>query len=233
MEAHQEGNTWKPQPSRKRKKVGKRTGISTSRNTTDMIKIGHVNAQSIKNKFLFIVNFLHENRYDILRLTESFFKDQHSLPSIPGYISYRINANGTNKRGIIIFVSTKLKSWELKVNNISDNTEILSFKIQLDFLKSIQVTCIFRHPNYKKNILNNDIKNIEIHIASLMEKDNEFIIVGDFNLRDNTSQELIAFSEAHKIKQIVNVPTRNNQILDLIFVRDHSKVLNCKVFNAL
>ncbi len=136
------------------------------------------------------------------------------------------------QRGILIFISDKLKYWDLKLLCTSQNTEMATIKIQFEFLKSISIVCIYRHPNYLKKVLDQDISNMKAIISKLLETDNDFLILGDFNFRNQTANPLINYCTALNIEQIIKVPTRKNQILDFIFVRKVNKVIDTHVFDA-
>ena len=80
--------------------------------------------------------------------------------------------------------------------------------------------------------MDRDISNLQAIINDLMVVENDFIITGYFNHKNNTVNPLLCFCKAIGITQIINVPTRQSNILDLIFVKDYTKVTNTKVFEA-
>lgn len=60
----------------------------------------------------------------------------------------------------------------------------------------------------------------------------DFIICEDFNLRDKYLVPGITYSDALKIKQLINVHARNESVLDLIFVNNESKVISACARNV-
>lgn len=61
-----------------------------------------------------------------------------------------------------------------------------------------------------------------------MSTTNEFICLGDFNLRNKFIDQIHEFCKTHSIKQLIKTPTRENNILDLIFMRERTNVSNVK-----
>jgi len=59
-------------------------------------------------------------------------------------------------------------------------------------------------------------------INDLMTRKNNFIILGDFNLKASYVQPIYDFTRPYNIVQLIDIPTRGNNILDLIFVKIQS-----------
>lgn len=149
-----------------------------------------------------------------------------------GYQTFRKDLNSTKERGIVILIANHLKFWELKCFEPSANSELAIIKIQHNFLKSMTIACLYRHPNYKKDVLNDDNDKICDIFTKLKNESSDFVVLGDFNLKDNYINPLLSHCKSMNIEQVVNIPTRQNKLLDLIFVKNHDNVIKTKVYDA-
>lgn len=111
-------------------------------------------------------------------MTESGLKPTHNIPNVPGYFTYRFDKKRREDCGIICFVSEKYKSWNLKIDfdSMESTTEIGVIKIQHEFMKSITIVCVYRHPRYIKSHLSTDISFITEVISKLKSNNNEMIL---------------------------------------------------------
>lgn len=186
------------------------------------------------NKRVELGDILSQHNYDILCLTEACTKNKHTILPFKNYQIFRHDILSKGERGTVILVNDNLKVKEFHCNlQKPSNIEIQSIIVQLNFQKSIIISCIYRHPQYSKKILHNDYEFINNWLEYLHRLPYNFILTGDFNLKDNYSTPIIDFAESHDIKQLVKVPTREKNILDLIFVKHAHSILhhnNIKTF---
>ena len=98
--------------------------------------------------------------------------------------------------------------------------------------------CIYRSPSLSRE--KTTLIFQEINIAATRYKN--VCIMGDFNYRnidwvnyisDNESEELIRFVNENFLKQLVNVPTRENSVLDIILTNRDNLVSNLDVGGKL
>lgn len=87
---------------------------------------------------------------------------------------------------------------------------------------------MYRHPDYRKHILQNDYKFIKTVFKRILASKNDFICLGDFNLRNQYVDQIMDFCKVHSIKQFIDCPTRAKNILDLIFVKEQTNVSHVK-----
>lgn len=59
-----------------------------------------------------------------------------------------------------------------------------------------------------------------------------FYVLGDFNLRDQYIRLLLTTLKRMNLNQLIDVPTRNDKLLDLIIVNDFSKIMFLNVYDA-
>ncbi|CAL8143432.1 unnamed protein product [Orchesella dallaii] len=145
---------------------------------------------------------------------------------------YRKDAKCSKERGIVILVANHLKYWKFDLETCTNNTEIAVIKIQYKYMKSIIIGCVYRHPNYRMNVLQSDIDMLGNLFTKMNNSGNEFLILGDFNLKDNYINPLLSYCDILDIKQIVNVPTRADKLLDLIFVKVYDNISNTNIYDA-
>jgi hypothetical protein len=75
---------------------------------------------------------------------------------------------------------------------------------------------VYRHPDYSKLTLRRDNATLHNVFLFLKETGLKFIVLGDFNLRDNYILPLLSSLHSLDLRQIVDEPTRQNNLLDLI-----------------
>lgn len=117
----------------------------------------------------------------------------------------------------------------LKTN---DNIESLSLKLQHDFNKAFIVTCVYRHPKYVKKQLNDDYKNLQNIFLTLKRESINMVCLGDFNLRGKFIDPLMKILNVLSLQQIIDVPTRQLNILDLIIVNNDKCVVSKNVYES-
>lgn len=174
------------------------------------------------------------NNFDFLCISESRLKTHHNMRKIPGYDLYRKDAKfNSSERGVAIYVRSIYKVKIMReLNYKSNNVEYLSLTVQLNYNKSFIVSCVYRHPNYSKAVLDSDYLFFEEYFTELSQHQKIFYVLGDFNLRDNKSvKPFNQILQNLSLKQIIDVPTRGDNILDFIVINDPSTVISKNVSN--
>ncbi len=134
-------------------------------------------------------------------------------------------------RGTGIFVHKSISTKVIDFKNDNDNIEIQILKIQINKNKSMIVCCIYRHPNYKSDTLKNDHDFFHDLFNYLTSLKLTFYVLGDFNLKNKFIKPLVSYTESLGIKQLITVPTRLNNVLDLIFTNENRDI-QTKVFDG-
>jgi hypothetical protein len=121
-------------------------------------------------------------------------------------------------RGVAILYKSHIKANVLHIplEDISLNIEFVAAKFQVGFNRSFIVVCVYRHPDYSKNTLKKDQDSLERIFDFLKQTCLNFYVLGDFNLRQSYLAPLIRTLTSLNLNQIVEKPTRNNNLLDLI-----------------
>ena len=182
------------------------------------------NARSLRNKIDELRCLIKTEAVDVIAVTETFIDttniDLLSEYHIDGFKLF--NKDRVNRRGggVALYVATWLHPVDCSPNN--SNVEHACVKIVVDKIK-INISVTYRPPgqNLEKD---NEMYNV---LRQSLRCD-ESIILGDFNLPHinwltNTgveaeSHRMLEFLEDNFLSQLVNQPTRENNILDLIIV---------------
>lgn len=179
----------------------------------------------MRNKHIELVSMLNRNQYDILCLTESMTKPLHIIPFIPGYKIVRKDIVDKGQRGTCILVRDDIKIYNTNYTFPDNhNIELQIIKVQLKYNKCLIIANVYRHPDYSKNTLQKDYKFLKTLFKTLLSTKNDFVCLGDFNLKNKFIAQIDEFCVIHQIKQLIKSPTRENNILDLIFVKETSKI---------
>lgn len=148
-----------------------------------------------------------------------------------------MDATSSKDRGVAIFIKNNLsaKITEIpEIRLISNNIELICVKVQYKKLKSFLICSVYRHPNYTSNILQDDYEALEELCAKLCSYNLTFFLFGDFNLRDKKSIfPLNTILKTKNLTQIIDIPTRANNLLDLIITNNVNIIVHKDVLNPL
>ena len=169
---------------------------------------------------------------DIMMLTESWIntRDKHQIPevSLYGYTVFEKCLTHRNGGGLLLYATNYMKV--VKINKINaDAYDTLYVRITE---KKRNISSSYYTENY--TISYNEIKSVII--------DKNTVICGDFNnpsvnlsslTADSEGIRLLELKEEAFLYQIVQTPTRRNNILDLIFTNDSNIIYTCEVSEPL
>ena len=167
------------------------------------------------------------SRYDIIALTETHLdnsiSDSEMLPT--DYLVFRRDrkSNGRHGGGVLIAVRNHIKA--IPRESLQSESEFIFIDILLSNNRKITFGVFYRPPN-------NDTKPLEDLQTALQEiaLRNDLLIVGDFNLSafdwentcalNNSANYTLLLDIVHDnfLTQLVNSPTREKNILDLVLV---------------
>jgi len=187
---------------------------------SNIVRIAHINAQSVMNKYYEIKYLLFTLELDILCITETCTKPELAFISYDGYDILKIDS-GTKKRGIMIIYRKDFKVYKIDILHLNQpcNIEAMMIKCQVGYNKSFLVNCVYRHPVYQKATLKLDYEYFDKIFGYLNETKLRFFLVGDFNLRDNYANKLNNSIKNFGMCQLVSEPTRGDKILDLLICK--------------
>lgn len=172
---------------------------------------------------------VQEEKYEMVAITETWLHQQieNAEINIPGYKIYRKDRNGEHKErggGLILYVKENLKT-KLIEDSDDKQTEALWITIEDNKQTNIQIGLFYKRPLATQQEKDSIFKSLRRHSTN-----NNCIILGDFNYpginwttvnsQSQDDQEFIKVIEDLYLTQQVQEPTRENNILDLIFTTD-------------
>ena len=200
-----------------------------------------INARSILNKIDELRMLVVEMKPEIVGITESWCYNEilDSELELQGYRLYREDRKDTFKGrggGVLLYISDRISSVEL--DNISGgNGYNLKFcRIQGGSKKSMTVGIVYKSPN----ITEQNEKNM-IEILGRI-KDKYIVYMGDFNYPNINWESLNARGKDYDflkmtqdkfLTQHVDFPTRDKNILDLVFSTEKNMVENVEIIGKL
>lgn len=146
------------------------------------LKIGHMNINSIRNKFEDVVVLLSECPLDLVAFTESKLdsdRDHSVMFSIDGYDTFRFDREYNKGGGIIIYFKSQLNC-ELIEHSIivGENSELCIIKLNLTRAKPLLICCVYSHPSVPKTKVVDLFRSLNCFLCS---QSLEYFIMGDFN----------------------------------------------------
>ena len=199
-----------------------------------------VNFQSIRNKVPETQVLIEDADPDIIVGTETWLNSEiFSSEVLPSNYNVFRRDRKDSYGGILIAVKTDLVC--TPVYNSKDY-ELLAAKLKISKTKSVLIAALYRPPNCTAEI---DARNTVEELTKLRTDHPkcDFWIAGDFNLPDVNwkslsttshqnpqcmSQEYINIPSHCGVEQIVNMPTRGENILDLFFTSHPGLIDKCK-----
>ena len=199
---------------------------ATSRQT---IHAGVLNVRSARHKAALIHDVIHDNRLDVLCLTETWIPadapDAIKLDCAPpGYaVLHRHRGSSTDRRGggVALIHRDSIKATSVDVGDFTE-FESLSVKLVGRQSRSVVVVCVYRPPGPVSSTFIDQLSDLFDQLVLL---DCKFVVVGDFNVPgDNVEQlnsHVVDLFNLYNLHQHVSVPTHvSGNVLDLILSQD-------------
>ncbi|KAK4823680.1 hypothetical protein QYF61_005651 [Mycteria americana] len=206
--------------------------------TTAQLKCLYTNARSMGNKQKKLEAIVHQENYDMVAITETWWDNSHNWSvAMDGYKLFRRDRRGRRGGGVALYIRESLDSLEL--NDCDDRVECLWVRIRGKANKAdIVVGVCYRPPNQ-------DEETDELFYKQLGEASRSLalVLVGDFNLPDvcwkyNTaerkqSRRFLERVADNFLTQLVSEPTREDAPLDLLFMNREGLVSHVMVGGCL
>ena len=165
--------------------------------------MGHININSLRNKFDFLKEIICDN-IDILLVSETKLDSSfpHAQFQIDGYSKpYRLDRNGKGG-GMMLYVRNDIPSKCLSKSVTINNKEYLIIEINLRKRKWLLICNYNPHKHFIKEHLDHLSKEIDYFISNY----DNIIIIGDFNYEP--SEDLMKnFCQSHNLRSLLNEPT--------------------------
>ena len=202
-------------------------------NNADRVIIGHLNINSLRNKFEMLRETV-QDKLDILLISETkgdplFRSSQFAIEE--GFSSpFRLDRNSSGG-GIMLFVREELPSKPLSKYKQNSSVENIFIEKKLRSKKWL-LSCSY-NPNL--TLLNNHIQNISKGLDFYSSKYGNFIVLGDFNA--DTSNTTISEFCATNLKILIKEPTcfkilENPTCIDLVLTNRLKCFQNSNVFET-
>ena len=208
------------------------------------LRILNINCQSLINKKEEFDALLDSTHCDIIFGTESWLhndiRDNEVFP--PGYVFYRKDRNQGRGGGVFIGISDNIIS--SRVQDFETNCEILWVKIDTATSKSLYVAAYYK-PSAS------DLPSLEDNLAESLARlpqGNDIWFAGDMNLpgidwktlnikpscpTPGQHNQFIDILADNGLTQIVEIPTRCDNVLDLIAVNNPTLVSRIEVLPGI
>ena len=203
-----------------------------AKRTQKNLRVLVVNFQSVKNKRNDLQVMIESSHPDIILGTETWLSDKVNtseiFPPELGYDVIRRDRKGDTHGGVLIAAKNTLSLNHLLT---SKDSELISGTINISQRKKAILTCLYRPPS-RQDQHTTDCAIQDISQLRRKHKNDTFILRGDFNLPDidwdnytikgtQTSRDIndsfLRMSADLNLQQVVNIPTRGDNILDLLF----------------
>ena len=159
-----------------------------SADNCDFELLAHLNVRSLANKVADLQNWLSNNPYDLLGLSETWLTEEHSdsLLSIKGY-KFERRDRGTHGGGVGCFISKNI-SYVRRSDLESAALEIMWLELKRTNSSSLFIGNLYRKPDNQSDFFENLEQNL-IFISGvggrvglkLYTVTNNVILLGDFN----------------------------------------------------
>ena len=202
------------------------------------VHIAHLNLQSFRNKLDFVKTHITLCGFDIFTFSESWLDERfsNSMLYINGYNLIRLDRSWSDmglavpKRGGGVGMYIK-DTYSFSINSYSDHNiscsymECLWVEIIRPKAKNMVICSVYRPPN--GNVVSFCDRLIDITNDISTNDNKEIFILGDFNINysNKTSEDMRSlhdFELLTNLKQLISNPTRQNNIIDLVFTNSMS-----------
>ena len=209
-----------------RKNFIKKTTINLSKNSNN-IKFMTLNCRSIRKKTSELKAILIDSKIDIVLLQETWLSTGDSSIHMEfkeiGYKVSKLERISKKGGGLATLInSSKCSKIQNHYQYKYDSFENLVCCVTIGKVKLL-VANLYRSPSLSKSDF---ITQFEEYVNKLLEHDKLLFLFGDFNIdmsqKDNYTKKFINILKINGLTQIIDYPTRENSILDLIITQTHS-----------
>ena len=200
-----------------------------------------INARSIVNKLAELTTFVGMHQPDLILITETWLNDDitDAEIKIPGYQLFRRDRKQKNGGGCLIYSKNYIRMSEENelTTEIEPNIQIIWVKIQIPENEFLLGVC-YNSPRST----NEDIEKMNQSISLACKTDKNVVLCGDFNfpainwntLQSNMRGERFLQTTLNGfLRQHIEHPTRENNILDLVFASEGKTIDGIDVTSPL
>ena len=177
---------------------------------SEQFKLGFTNIRSLKNKYSSVHHFLCAKKVDIFGISETWLREDETTSFLSevtphGFNLFHKPRAGRRGGGVCFFVDKEIKTIDITPERTFNTFEQITLKVHLPRC-SLNIACIYRPPG-TDSIFLTEFSDYLSHLCSLRE---EFIIVGDINIDQNTHSLACRYNtvlEDFQLKQHVDFLT--------------------------
>lgn len=197
------------------------------------LKVIYLNATSICNKLTELTELLHSDKPDIICITETWLREDTKPAIFNNYTIFRQDRSDRIGGGVLIAIKTCFHVAIVENGQYDDSIcECIFADVNLGN-GVLRCGVVYRPPNASYDV---SCALFE-HVQQNLESVNDYIMLGDFNLPDinwsdysvtssSIAAQLLTMCGRISAQQLVNFPTHESNILDLVFVSDENMVLS-------
>lgn len=186
--------------------------------------------RSVKNKIHQLFSLLENHQCDILCMSETWLNVNDVIPIPKNFNLYRSDRVGCRGGGVGILCKANFKTKIINLDQIvskfsnPSSLEFIAMSVQIGYLKSFIVCCIYRTEHVK-----NDIKNLEIIFEYFGRSNKSVFVYGDFNInidkKGKLSNKLLCVARKNGFTQHVKSHTRDSSTIDLLFAKSNDQMI--------
>ena len=161
----------------------------TEEQVRDNVKLGntfsliHFNCRSLYNSFTLINDYLDtlKGKFKVIALSETWInEDRGNDFHINGYELYHINRSNKKAGGVALFVDSdlKCKPVEYMTVAIDDLMECITVEIEMEKMRNIIVTCLYRKPGSTIESFTNQLEEL----LNKLHENKTYFLCGDGNV---------------------------------------------------
>ncbi|KAK4832290.1 hypothetical protein QYF61_021689 [Mycteria americana] len=228
-----------PSPGEKANQSSNKCSLAASQDEdqkTNHLKCMYTNACILGNKQEELELHVQSESYDIIGITETWWDNSHDWRiMMDGYKLFHKDRQGRRGGGVVLYVNENLECTEVNYGYCGSPIECLWVKIRGVISKGdLRVGNCYQPPNQ-------DAKANEAIFGSVKQDSGQqnLVLMGDFSYPDicwknNTAAHMssIKFLECVEdflLIQMLNVPTRNEALLDLLLTNQENLLYNISV----
>ena len=194
----------------------------------------------MRNKFTDMEEVVFTENYDIIGVTETWLntesRDFLAEYTLPGYTVFEKSRTNRNGGGVLLYVKEHLNPVQLPKSEIA-NVDSLYLLLKDNHGKKIVIGLIYRPPAQP---VHTD-REIYEQISEICNTE-DIVMMGDFNLPVSKWGEPVNLHHGHdlytnlkesSLTQLVHLPTRGNNILDLVLTTNEDLIENLTVDNKI
>ncbi len=220
------------------------TTIEESLNlAVNIIYVFYSNARSIRNNLAELHLKLYCGEFKILCFSETWLSLNFTDGMLDPMSKFNIYRRDRNAQwpagGVCIFICKSLQSClcaKTTDNILYANTEIVAANIYLNAKYYITIVCTYLPPNLTQDLFHLSM----LHLKDISSLGSPLVLVGDFNMPsidwtnmisgcDTKSVEFCELCSDNGLIQLVEEPTRLNNILDLVLCNDRTLLAKVEV----